>query len=109
MPYGASSNTGGCLGNCTTIVDIGDESNASNLHFLIGTFPFGPDISISLLNGTDANISSRFGTFTLTYNYTPIAPAPVPEATTWTAMLLGFVGLGVVSYSRSRKRTALAA
>jgi hypothetical protein len=109
MPTGIYSNSGTCVGDrCTTTVEISAKNDVSNLDLLVGTFPFGPIISASLVQ-TDADLSSRFGTFTLTYDYTPAALTPVPEATTWTAMLLGFVGLGFGGYSRSRKRAALAA
>ena len=34
--------------------------------------------------------------------------SPVPEVSTWTMLLLGFAGVGAISYRRSRKRDGLA-
>jgi hypothetical protein len=77
------------------------------------------DPSVSVLNqgGSPASISSTFGTESVTYDYTPasvpgepIFPTPptltlsVPESSTWAMMLLGFAGLGLAAFRRTKPR-----
>jgi hypothetical protein len=37
----------------------------------------------------------------------PAAVAAVPEPSTWTTMIMGFVGVGVAAYRRSRKTSSI--
>jgi PEP-CTERM motif len=58
--------------------------------------------------GTFSSISWTNPTFENYYGFTVGAPA-VPEPATWMMMILGFVGVGFVSYRRSRRSVAFAA
>jgi len=66
------------------IGDPGDDT-VINLGF------FGPDVDLTI---------SGFGTF--------VIGRTVPEASTWTMMLLGFAGLGFVGYRQRRAAKPLA-
>ena len=65
-----------------------------------GSIPFGPGtwyVNFSLNGATDP-----LAGFELTN--TPVTlPAPTPLPTTWTMMLIGFAGLGLLGYRQSRK------
>jgi hypothetical protein len=60
--------------------------------------------------GTIADLGQRIalnvGTNTLSFDFSLFA---VPEPSTWAMMLLGFAGLGLVGYRRTRRTTPLAA
>jgi hypothetical protein len=42
----------------------------------------------------------------ITYTYTPLSTAPVPEPSTWAMMLMGFAGLGYAALRRKSARLA---
>jgi hypothetical protein len=45
---------------------------------------------------------------TITYNFTPAVTPGVPESSTWAMMALGFAGLGLLGYRKTRSDNALA-
>ena len=50
--------------------------------------------------------SDTFGT--ITYTYPPAASFAVPEPSAWAMMALGFAGLGLLGYRKTRSDNALA-
>jgi hypothetical protein len=57
-------------------------------------------------DGGTVTMSGQSGT--LTYDFTPVPIAAVPEASTWAMMALGFGLLGLVGYRKTRSDNALA-
>ena len=49
--------------------------------------------NLMIEGGALASLSSTFPTESVTYNYTPFSPAPVPESSSITLLAIGFAGL----------------
>jgi hypothetical protein len=88
-----------CIGDCSSTVTISHQSGVNDLNAFTGTGILLPVIAVT--GSPSADTSSSFGTFTLTYNYTP-AVASVPEPSTWAMMALGFGLLGLLGYRKTR-------
>ena len=92
-----------CIGDCSSTVTISHQSGVGDLNAFTGTGILLPVIAVT--GSPSADTSSSFGTFTLTYNYTP-AVASVPEPSTWAMMALGFGLLGLLGYRKTRSALA---
>lgn len=80
---------------------IGRSSNAGDF---VGIASTSSNISYARLAVPDDGDWISIDNFTFGDPATPVAA--VPEPSTWALMLLGFVGLGLAGYRRSRRRTA---
>jgi hypothetical protein len=101
-------------------LSFNDSSSGGLLSDILGTFDYAgptlfselvpaPTTAPTLLAGTFSlfNFEDPSVTATLTVTDTTLATA-APEPSTWAMMILGFAGIGAVTYRR-RKSTALAA
>jgi hypothetical protein len=109
------------------LLSPGNPANDSQLFFTPGTITFAISDNPTDLNdfkGTGSvhvllalatsDTGDTFATGasglmgTITYTYTPSASFPVPEPSTWAMLLLGFAGLGLLGYRKTRGDNALA-
>jgi hypothetical protein len=114
------------LDNVSTASDVGEPIfEGLGMGIGDGSFPIAASSQALFLNvfegsGTQALVFNFFqdsstGTVTmmgqsgtLTYDFTPVPTAAVPEASTWAMMALGFGLLGLVGYRKTRSDNALA-
>jgi hypothetical protein len=101
-----------------TLILMGTTTDHFVLDFVTGTSFINDRVDFDLLSlsalpdqiiavGPNSQIVNLQGT--VTYDYTP-AVSSVPEPSTWAMMLIGFAGIGFVTYRRTKKNmTALAA
>jgi hypothetical protein len=85
----------------TTVVTLGDFTTsitlAPNAGFTSQTFTFtttGGDLVFTSLAGGNPNVGNILDN---------VQVSAVPEASTWIMMLIGFAGMGLLTYRRSRK------
>ena len=93
-----------------------DYSAPADLSAFTGAGMVDTSVSVTNQGGTPASISSTFGTEVVSYNFTrsgvpggSIFPPPggiltlsIPEPSTWAMMRLGFAGLGLAGYRRTK-------
>jgi len=88
------------VGNGSEDVSISNltETDPIDLGALTGTRVVSTSVIVANAAGTPTNISSTFGTESLTYNYTPTASIPEPGALA--LLSVGLIGCAVARRSR---------
>ena len=76
--------------------DILNEQ-VSNLRSINGGIFFGVDVWNSNTGGSTGNVGATLES----------TVAPVPEPSTWAMMILGFAGIGFMTYRQRKRRMAL--
>jgi hypothetical protein len=103
---------GGSGANGVSTTSASRSSDGDSISFVFGDDLFGTAHSANLQLLTNA-ISFVDPTATLenaagdVFSVPVLAPAPVPEISTWAMMLAGFIGIGFAGYRASRKSAAL--
>jgi PEP-CTERM motif len=85
------------------------SGSPTDLNDFKGTGSVGIFLSLNTSDTGDAFATSASGLVgTITYTYTPAPSFAVPEPSTWAMMALGFAGLGLLGYRKTRSANALA-
>jgi PEP-CTERM motif len=85
------------------------SGSPTDLNDFKGTGSLGIFLSLNTSDTGDGFATSASRLMgTITYTYTPAASFAVPEPSTWAMMALGFAGLGLLGYRKTRSDNALA-
>ena len=99
MAWETGDASGGSSGFGGTPAAVGFGDGQSNGYVLQG----------SLQNGISGVVNNEKLWFNLSDTGTPVPVTGVPEASTWALIILGFAGVGFVTYRRRRQASALTA
>jgi hypothetical protein len=88
-PVAARPGNGTALASLTSTI-----SNPSDIQAFFGPHSVIPSVFVENENETPADITSTFGTESVTYNYTTPAVPPVPEPPSIALLAISLLGLG---------------